>query len=275
MAITNGTYLANLFDPEVVGDLIEKKFVDNMVFAPLCDIDTTLEGRPGDIITLPYYSYIGDASTVAEGEDITISQLTQSTTTAQIHKIAKGVQITDEAALSGYGDPLGEAVAQIQLALASQADNEVLGVLANIANAMTQTAASSTLAAADVSAALELFGEDVDGTKVIVVEPAFLTVLRSNASGAWIPASEIAAELAIKGAVGEIYGCQVIVSNKLKTTHNAYIVKPGALKMFLKREILVETDRNIINKSTVMTADRYAVAYLYNANGAIKIKPGT
>ena len=47
------TKLANLVNPEVMADMIDKKLVDLMKFAPLADIDTTLQGRPGDTITLP------------------------------------------------------------------------------------------------------------------------------------------------------------------------------------------------------------------------------
>jgi hypothetical protein len=68
-----------------------------------------------------------------------------------------------------------------------------------------------------------------------------------------------------------IYGCQVVVSNKLATSDTAYIVKPGALALYNKRGVMVERDRDIINKSTVITADRHYAAYLLNKNNLIKI----
>lgn len=49
---TTGTYLANLFNPQVVGDRINKKLWDFIRFAPLAVRDDTLVGRPGDTITL-------------------------------------------------------------------------------------------------------------------------------------------------------------------------------------------------------------------------------
>lgn len=51
-----GTYLSNLFNPQVVADLIDTKLVDNIVLAPLARVDTTLVGRAGDTVTLPYYA---------------------------------------------------------------------------------------------------------------------------------------------------------------------------------------------------------------------------
>ena len=53
---TYGTYLSDIFNPQVVADLLESKLTNNMVFAPLAMIDYTLQGRAGDTVTLPYYS---------------------------------------------------------------------------------------------------------------------------------------------------------------------------------------------------------------------------
>ena len=271
----NATLLTNLVNPQVMADLIDKKLVDLMRFAPLATIDTTLQGRPGNTISLPAYSYIGDASTVSEGADIGISQLIEAAATATIHKIGNGVQITDEAVLSGYGDPLGEATKQLALSIASQVDNEFIGVLNAITSPMVHTAGTpGTLAFGDIADALELFGEDIeDGSaRVLVVSPKQYTLLRKTTG--WLPASDVSADLAIKGSVGMVQGCQVLVSNKLKEAsnkENAYIVKPGALRLFMKRGVLVESDRDIINKSTVITADSHFAPYLYDASKAVKI----
>lgn len=263
------TKLANLVNPEVMAGIIEKKYVDYMKFAPLATIDTTLQGTPGDTITLPSFNYIGDAATLAEGVALTPDLLTASTVTATIHKIAKGVELTDEAILSGYGDPVGEAASQIALSIASQEDNEMLSTLSNIALPMsylTATAPKDT----DILPALEKFGEDIDGTKVALVSPAVYTQMRAN-TNQWVPASEIAANIAVRGTVGEYGGCQVIISNKLTTSGNIYIVKPGALRIFVKRGTIVETDRDILKFSNVITASKHFVTYLYDASKAIKI----
>lgn len=266
---SNATKLANLFNPQVVADMINAKLVDAMRFAPLARIDSTLAGRPGDTVTLPSYAYIGDAETVAEGADITIAQLTESTTPVTIHKIGKGVQITDEAVLSGYGDPVGEIVKQLRVAIASQLDNEVMAVLAGISGNMAHETATAAMTADDVADALVKFGEDIEGEKVLLVNPADYAALRK--ADDWCPASEIAANMIINGAVGMVHGCQVVISNKLTAPNTAYIVKPGALAIYIKRDTLVETDRDIINKSTVLTADKHFAAHLYDASKAIKI----
>ena len=263
------TKLTNLVNPEVMADIIEKKLVDAMKFAPLATIDNTLQGRPGDTISLPSFNYIGDAATLAEGSSLTPALLTASAVNVTIHKIANGVSISDEAILSGYGDPVGEITDQLALSVASQEDNEVLTTLANIGAAMTHTTVADPKDT-DILAALELFGEDIDGEKVAIVSPAVYTAMRSN-TNQWIPASELAAGVAIRGVVGEYGGCQVIVSNKLKTSKNIYIVKPGALRIFIKRGTVVEADRDILNFTNVFTASKHFATYLYDASKAIKI----
>ena len=53
---SNTTMLADLLDPQVVADYIDKKLIDNIRFAPLATIRTDLMGRPGDEVTVPYYA---------------------------------------------------------------------------------------------------------------------------------------------------------------------------------------------------------------------------
>ena len=270
VSTTNGTYLANLFNPQVVGDRINKKLFDYIRFAPLARVYNNLEGRPGSTVTLPYYNSIGAATLVGEGQDIPISQLTESTVSVTISKYAKGVQITDEAVLSAYGDPIGEAVDQIAQSIGQAYDNAMLAAMGTSA-AANMTTAAAALTADGIASALTLFGEDIDGDKVILVSPAGYETIR-KANG-WIPGTEVAANLIIRGTVGMIHGCQVVVSNKLIAANASYIVKPGALAIYNKRGILVETDRDIINKSTVITADRHAAVYVLDKSKLIKM-PG-
>lgn len=267
------TKLANLVNPQVMADLVEKKLHDLIRFLPLAEVDYSLAGKPGDKLYLPSYSYIGDASTLGEGSELTPVSLNAGTVSVGVHKLAQGVELTDEAVLSGYGDPMGQAAMQVATAIANGVDNEMLAVLHAITGNMAYSTANSTtnVAPADINAALELFGEDIDiGEKVVIVSPALYTSIR-NTNGTWLPASEIAADRIIKGAVGEIYGCQVIVSNKLKDSGEAYIVKPGALRLILKRDTLVETDRDILHFTTVITGSKHEACYLYDASKAIRL----
>ena len=64
------TVLDDLINPEVMGDMISAKIEKAIVVTPFAQIDNTLEGRPGDTITVPQYDYIGDAVDVAENGEM-------------------------------------------------------------------------------------------------------------------------------------------------------------------------------------------------------------
>ena len=271
---TYGTYRnAPLFIPEVIADLIDTKLTDNIVFAPLAMIDYTLAAGAGDTVKLPYYGYIGAASDVSEGYDIPLTKLTQTTVSVAVEKYGKAIQITDEAVLSGYGDPIGEGTRQLVTAIADKVDAKLLAALAaNSASAQNYTGASTGLVPADIPKALAKYGEDNDEQKILLATPEFYSQLIGTD---WIPASEIAADVRVRGTVGMSYGCQVIVSNRLVAGGSLYIVKPNTLAIFMKRDTFVEVDRDILNESTVIKASKICAPYLLNPKGMIKLSKGS
>ena len=123
------TKLENLIDPEVMAPMISAKVTKAIKATPFAKIDTTLQGRPGSTITIPRYKYIGDAEDLAEGITAGTAQLTTDTAEYTIKKAVKQVELTDEAVLSGYGNPVGETNNQLGLAIASKVDNDVMGAL--------------------------------------------------------------------------------------------------------------------------------------------------
>ena len=145
------TKLADLVNPEVLAPIVSYEFKQAMRFTPLASVDSTLQGRSGDTLKFPAFTYIGDAQDVAD-------------------------------------------VAQ---------------------NAL------------------------VNGTKF------------------------------------EVLGVQIIESNKVTAGQAIFIkVNPSvpALKLVMKRSAEVENQRNIINKTTVLTADEHYTAYLYDPTKVVVAK---
>lgn len=267
------TKIANLIDPEVIAGMIEQKLVDNIKFAPLAVVDTTLQGRAGDEITLPKYSYIGDAEDVAEGAAIPSALLTQTSAKTKVKKAGKGVFITDEAVLSGYGDPLGEANKQLGISIASKVDNDCMSAISGIKAAMTvDVSASGIISSGVIADALVKFGEDLDGAKVLFIAPAQLAQIRHDPD--YLKPSEMTSQAIMSGTVGEIWGCQVVISNKIKAASGKftnYILKQGALAIYLKRGVEVETGRDMDKKITKINVDEHYTAYLLDESKAIKL----
>ena len=267
------TKIANMINPEVMADVVRDKLTDLIKFTPLAKIDTTLQGRAGDTVTLPKFAYIGDAADVAEGEAIPMALLTTSTSKVKVKKAGKGIKITDEAVLSGYGDPVGEGTNQLSLSIAAKVDNDCLAALSGIkANMTVDVSAKDTIGSHVIADGLVKFGEDLEGEKVLLIAPAQLAQIRKDPD--YLKPSEMTQKAIMGGVIGEIWGCQICVSNKIKASgskYTNYIVKSGALAIYLKRGVEVETARDISLKLTEITADEHYAVYLLDESKAIKL----
>ena len=262
------TKLNNMINPQVLASMVDGELEFAIKFAPLATIDNTLVGRPGNTVSLPAYKMIGEAVDVAEGEAIPVEALATEMENVTVKKAGKGVRLTDEAILSGYGDPLGQASKQLAKAIAAKVDTDVMECLNNIGSEMT---INKALSADTVSEALVKFGEDLEGQKVLLISPAQLHALKSDKN--WVAAAEIGREALIEGAIGQIHGCDVVISNRITNTN--YIVKPGALSIFLKRDTALETERIPSIRATELTVDKHYAVYLADVTKAIKIAGAT
>ena len=104
-------------------------------------------------------------------------------------------------------------------------------------------------------------------------DAAQLAQLRKSES--WIKATDMGVSALMQGTVGMIHGCQVALSSKIKAAsgvYNNYIVMPGALAVFLKRETEAEMQRDIVHKTTVVTVDKHYTVHLANDGKAVKLK---
>ena len=259
-ASANATKIADLINPQVLADMISAELPNAIVFAPLADVGRTLVGRAGNTLTMPRYAYIGDASDVAEGEDIPIAKLTTSEVEVTIKKVGKGVELTDEAILNGYGDNVGEAKNQIKMAIANKVDNDLVDALRGAS--LTH---SATMTVAGMIAARAKFGEKVNQPAVLVINSTNYVAIAQD-----ILSIENTDKVLMEGVVGKVGTLQVAISDKLSATEG-FIVAKGALGLELKRDVMVETDRDIIAKTNVITGDEHYVAYLKDESKAIKL----
>lgn len=333
------TKLANLVDPQVMADMVSAKLPKKIKFAPIARVDTTLVGRPGSTIIVPKYAYIGDAEDIAEGVAMGTTVLTTSTTEAKVKKAGKGVELTDESVLSGYGDPLGTAINQIAMSIAAKVDNDCYDALCKAPISYDGTAANISYSA--VVAANSKFDDESDSslTKILFVNPAQEATLLNDddfKSNDKYPLNVI-----MNGTIGSIAGAQVVKSKKVKLikyTKNAsgtitivadgtaenstnihldtalahtlneklavgdkvntvsteyyacpiVIVSPedpnedagadgvseeeSAITIYMKRSVEIESDRDILAKTTVITGDEHYTAVLSNDSKVVLAK---
>lgn len=224
------TMLGDLVNPEVMADMINAKIPSKIVVTPFAHIDNTLEGVPGNTITVPRYGYIGDAEDIAEGVKMETVKLSTSTTQATVKKAGKAVEITDEAKLSGYGRPYDQAAAQLAKSIASKIDNDVLGCITlpyaeedgpdgeKVGNGGVQLihdGTASQIKYSGVVDAVDLFDEEVNTDKVIFVNPKQMTQLRKDPDFLSADKYGSGASVMMTGEVGMICNCHVVPSRKI------------------------------------------------------------
>ena len=332
------TMLNNLINPQVMADMVSAKLPKKIKFSTIAAVDTTLTGRAGDTITVPKYAYIGDAEDVAEGVAMGTTVLTASTTQVSVKKAGKAVELTDEALLSGYGDPAGQATNQLVMAIAAKVDNDCYEALCGAPLAYDGTAAAIGYDA--IVNADALFGDESDESmsKVMYIHPDQEAALRKDDD--CIDRNKFGGDVMASGVIGRIAGIDVRKSKKVRvveyevsasgtytvgnedTTEDgsnlklstvqgkclqadvnvgdkvnkvtAYYACPivilstadpnedpaadgtaeeeAAVTVYLKRDVQVEADRDILKKTTVVSADEHYGVALSNESKVVLAK---
>ena len=276
------TKIEDLIVPEVMADMISAKVEAKVIISKIAKVDTTLQGQPGNEVTVPQYKYIGDAEDVAEGVAMGTAKLETGSTKFTIKKAGKGVSITDEAILSGYGDPVGEANKQLAMAIANKIDNDVVKVInkeyaegtAEDGVQLIYDGSAKVISYAGVVDAEDLFDEETSSDKILYVHPKQMTQLRKDAD--FISADKYDGNVMTSGEVGKIGTCRVVRSKKVKlnsegTAYLNPIVKltndaeteedAPAVTIYLKRDTQVERERKAdAGLTNIYTNKHYGVA---------------
>ena len=272
------TKIAQLVNPEVLADMVSAKLPKMIKFTPLAYVERKLVGQPGNTVTVAKLVYSGDAKDITEGEAIVPDQLTTDKSTMTIKKAGKGVEVTDEALSSGYGDPLGQAAHQISLAIANKVDNDLIVE----AKKATQFVAEAPTTGAALDKALAVFADEEDARYVALINPEDAIALRADTAKEWVRGSEIGADIVVSGTFGEAHGVQIVRSKKVDKgkgflvkvsaveTDTDDVAKYGAFVINLKRDVAIETDRDILKKTTVITGDEHYGVYLYDPTKVVK-----
>ena len=290
MAVTK---IEDLIVPEVMADMISAKVEAKVIISKIAKVDTTLSGQPGNEVTVPQYKYIGDAEDVAEGVAMGTAKLETGSTSFTIKKAGKGVSITDEAILSGYGDPVGEANKQLATAIANKIDNDVVDVInkeyavgtAEDGVKLIYDGSAKVINYAGVVDAEDLFDEEVSSDKVMYVHPKQMTQLRKDPD--FLSADKYDGKVMVSGEVGKIGTCRIVRSKKVKLdSTSAYYLNPivkmtndaeteedaPAVTIYLKRDTQVERERKADSGITnIFTNKHYGVA-LTNATKVVLAK---
>lgn len=265
---TNSTHFADMLDPQVLAPMIGAQLSKLNVFQSIAPVDTTLEGKPGDTITIPKYQYTGSAKEYGEGEQINFDSLKYTTQQAKIKKIVSAYSISDEAAFIPYGDPRTEAARQMAMALATYVDDDILNTAKTApiqvtGNTPDQIDLIDNLEDKFANATNAVEGATYPQQGVLYVSYKDAAALRKAAGDNWTRADQLGDNVLINGGFGELLGWEIIRTAKLTKGH-ALAVKPGAMKTYMKRAPFVyswyDGDHQINKTSTT----EYLATSIYN-----------
>ncbi|MFD4992837.1 N4-gp56 family major capsid protein [Cellulosimicrobium cellulans] len=289
------TLSSDLYRPEVWADLAAESFVGKAVVATSSATvnDDTLAGQPGDTVNFPKWMTLGELDDLAEGTAITPVKLTQKSSKATIKEAGKGVEITDKAKLTGIGNAQDEAIRQFGQLAARKVDADLItAAVTTIPNGVTYADGSTATASAPLSHtivgsatltltwdalvdAFEKAGDDFEPD-----EWAGLYIRAEQRSQVWkdddfIRASEISAggggSVVGRGFIGTIGGLNVFVTNRL-ASNKAVILKRNALGLLWKRRPIVEQDRDILARSTIVTTNLHYATKRLDDKGVIYVQ---
>jgi hypothetical protein len=138
---------------------------------------------------------------------------------------------------------------------------------------LTSTVANSGNIANAIMDGVMQFGEDLDGEKVLIVPPALYS--RIAKSNEWIANTDRGAEILIRGSIGSIAGCQVVMANRLNTVYDYTLTEDTAIdssKTYYTRDMFYRY--NAVASPVVADLGKYYERTKVFDSSAYIVKPG-
>ncbi len=281
------TTLSNLVDPQVLAEMIGAKLEKKIKIIPYAKLDTTLQGRAGSTVTIPKFTWDGQAELVAEGAAIPLRNLGTSTVAYTVSKAGIGGEITDEAALSGFGDPVGALGNGIAKSILAKCDGDAMSEMltaSTIYDANTASVAGDKIIGYNaIVNSIDLFEEEENSEKVTFIHPLQVTALRLDSN--FIDKTKYGNEVMVSGEIGMVANSRIVPSKRVAMIGGCFynpIVKltndieteddMPAITYYIKRGTNVEVERKARYRKTEITGDQMYVVALTNDSKIVILK---
>lgn len=279
------TTKADLIVPQVWADAVGPTILGKSVMVQLADVDDQLVGIPGETVLFPKFDYIGDAADLTENVAMSVTTLTMTDSKATIKEAGKALELTDTAVLTALGNPQSQAQQQLAISVARKIDTD-LRAAAEITETGTDSkgnaktwaplkvpAANLRMSWGRIAQGIALLGDSYDPADMagllvhsvqyaqLMVDPLFVDVSKFGSDA-----------VILRGQIGRIGALPVFVSDRAtavadvdpgagtQTGYNALLIRKGALALKYKRRPIVETDRDILKRTNLITTNvHYAV----------------
>jgi N4-gp56 family major capsid protein len=291
------TTSADVIAPEVWADAVGPHILGQSVFAPLADTDDTLVASPGERISTPKWNYIGDAEDLTEGVAMETDKLTMTDSWVGIKEAGKALELTDKATLTAIASPNAEAQRQLGVSVARKIDTDLRVAAGAVivedeandvkaSSPLTLDASGFGLGWSVLVDAFSLLGDEYDPTDfaaLVIHSKQFATIMKDPL---WLNAAALGQATALtRGTIGSIGTIPVIMTDRLPAIadvdavaggaqpgHQALLIRKHALKLFYKRRPIVETDRDILKRTNIITTNVHYGAARVDDRGVVAIK---
>lgn len=271
-----------IITPEVFADAVNEALgvklrVGNLAtdYTDLLDDITTY----GDTIHFPVVDRITDAGVVTPGTAMTPDDVNMTDATAEIKQVGKSVRIYDKHSIQVKGTLKDNLAIQLGESMAKAVDSDLVN---SIRDEAVYTDEVETLTQADVEAAFDVFGDDVDNDTFagILINSRLRSVFM--AMDAFTDATKTYAAngngIVTDGIIGYWYGnIPVYVSNNGTYKNDKSllaIVKKGALGVVWQKIPTVEEERESKLLATDLVASEMYATKLVHTDGVSVLEIG-
>ena len=274
----------NVIVPEVYAGLVREKIAGRVQVAQFLKTIDTLHNDVGETITMPAWSYIGDASDWSIGTAMTTKSMVQTSKKATVKAVAApGIQVFDYDNQVAFGDSINEAARQQAISIARKIDIDAI-------NAAYGTPLKQALATKDSITQMELleaigvFGDERDAEDfsrgAIVMHSAFADDLYSMDLFTSRERTTVAAGsengITKNGKIGEFLGIDIILSDRLYDSATSepfiLIIKNDSIGWIPKESPFVETARDASKRLTNIYCSEFYAMALVRDDGIVLCK---
>lgn len=265
------TLVENIINPTVMAHMVQADLEKVLRATQFFKINRELVGVPGDNIVVPSWLYIGAAEDLPEDAEGTITPMEVKQVDYKVKKAVKNVAPSDETVLAAHGSPIEEINRQLRMAIADKVDNDAVEQLQGITSLKGHVHTATTKLDYDaVVEALYLLPLEEQGTNLfLMVNTGTLKNLRKDPR--FIERqTQLGDDLMGTAMVGQLGGCRIVISNKISDTES-YILTPESITVFIKRDVTIESQRELLRKRTIIGSDMHYVTAIENFDKIVKI----
>jgi len=245
----------NLIRLEVLMDTIQADLGKKVAFLPYATRRTLNE--QGQFVEIRSWEYIGDATSVGERQPLPLKDIKNKVKSIEIKKIGNMVDVSDEELMGTFPGLEAQIAEQLSASIVNGMENSVVSALAAIGPEMTHAATQTKFDLDVIVDSLAKFGED-QGAAVLFLNSADLTALRKD-------------EMFItKSEANGIRVVTVVISDRVPAGE-AYLMKQGALEIFMRRAPKMEQERDMTHQVTKFGGTVHYVVHIAKPQDVIKI----